>query len=216
MAALAVVLAVAGCGGPEAGAPVVPAPAETGTSLAPSPAGDDPGAPSSSAPGPQVPVRRATAPAASPAPRPVRLVVRAADVDMRVDPVGVLDDGTMEIPPDARRAGWYRFGPAPGSPRGSTVLAGHVDSRLTGIGPLAELRRARPGDEVLVTTEDGTVHRYTTVEVEKVPKQDAPLTRWFARDGDPRLVVITCGGAWRAEIGHYADNVVLTAEPVRG
>ena len=56
---------------------------------------------------------------------------------MAVDPVGVRDDGEMEIPEDADRAGWYQFGPAPADPAGATVIAAHVDSVQTGIGQFA-------------------------------------------------------------------------------
>ena len=63
-----------------------------------------------------------------PTPPPVRLVVPDVGIDMAVDPVGVRDDGEMEIPEDADRAGWYRFGPAPADPAGATVVAAHVDS----------------------------------------------------------------------------------------
>jgi len=149
------------------------------------------------------------------APAPVRLVVPDVSIDMPVDPVGVRDDGEMEIPEDADRAGWYRFGPAPGDV-GATVLAGHVDSRLTGIGQMARLREVVLGAPLTVTTADGTEHAYRVVDVQKVPKEGAPVDRWFDREGAPRLVLVTCGGAFRRDIGHYTDNVVVTAEPVGG
>ena len=162
-------------------------------------------------------VRDATVP---PAPRtvpaPVRLEVPTVDLAMPVDPVGVDDAGAMALPPDAGRAGWFRFGPAPGSAAGTTVIAAHVDSRRSGIGPFAQLRRVRPGDPVEVVTDDGARHAYVVADVVKVPKEEAPLDAWFDRGGEPRLVLVTCGGAWRADIGHYADNVVVTAEPVGG
>jgi len=130
--------------------------------------------------------------------------------------VGVADDGTMALPPDANRAGWYRFGPGPLSGTGTTLVAAHVDSRLSGVGPFAELRHVAPGDPVEVTTSDGARVSYTVVDVARVPKGSAPVDAWFDRDGARRLVLVTCGGAWLADIGHYADNVVVTAEPTRG
>ena len=42
------------------------------------------------------------------------------------------------------------------------------------------------------------------------------MDRWFDRTGAPRLVLVTCGGAFRRDIGHYTDNVVVTAEPLGG
>ncbi len=186
----------------------------------PAPAGTDapgPGPTGTAAPAPPgIPVRDATAPAPTPAPAPVRLAVPSQDIDMAVVPVGVEDDGSMQIPADADEAGWYRYGPAPGDDEGNALLAAHVDSRQTGIGPFAALRDVEVGAEVRVTTADGTTHEYRVTRVEKIAKDQAPLDLWFARTGPPLLRLVTCGGAWHADVGHYADNVVVTAEPTGG
>ncbi|WP_426593608.1 class F sortase [Cellulomonas sp. McL0617] len=166
---------------------------------------------------PDVPIYDATlGPVAPPSPRPVRLDVPDVAIGMPVDPVGVLDDGEMAIPEDANRAGWYEFGPTPSDPTGSTVVAGHVDSRQTGIGQFAKLRKLGVGASITVTTEDGVKHVYAVTSVEKIAKAGAPVSQWFDRSGAPRLVLVTCGGAWNRAIGHYSDNVVVTAEPIGG
>ena len=168
---------------------------------------------------PSVPVYDAALgaqPAVTAAPPPVRLVVPDVRIDMPVDPVGVRDDGEMQIPEDADRAGWYQYGPAPADPTGATVLAAHVDSRLTGIGQFAKLRDVGVGATLTLTTADGSEHGYRVVNVEKIPKEGAPVDQWFDRSGAPRLVLVTCGGTFRRDIGHYTDNVVVTAEPLGG
>jgi hypothetical protein len=60
------------------------------------------------------------------------------------------------------------------------------------------------------------VHTYRVSEVVAVPKDTAPVGEWFDREGSRRLVLVTCGGEFREDIGHYADNVVVTADPVEG
>jgi len=168
---------------------------------------------------PAIPVYDADLGAQGPAaatPAPVRLVVPDVGIDMPVDPVGVQDDGEMQIPEDADRAGWYEFGPAPADPAGATVMAAHVDSRQTGIGQFAKLRDVGVGATLTVTTADGSEHAYRVVGVDKVPKEGAPVDQWFDRSGAPRLVLVTCGGTFRRDIGHYTDNVVVTAEPLGG
>jgi hypothetical protein len=45
-------------------------------------------------------------------------------------------------------------------------------------------------------------------------KTRIPLEKYFARDGKPRLTLITCGGQFDRRTGHYRDNVVVTADPV--
>jgi LPXTG-site transpeptidase (sortase) family protein len=128
--------------------------------------------------------------------------------------VGVEPDGQMTIPADVDRVGWYRFGPTPGDD-GSAVIAGHVDDREQGLGAMAPLREAAVGDEVVVTDAAGAAVRWRVVSREVIEKQELPLARLFARDGPPRLTLITCGGPFLAEFGSYRDNVVVVAEPLR-
>ena len=168
---------------------------------------------------PQVPVYDAALgaqPAPVTSPPPVRIEVPDVSIDMPVDPVGVAPDGLMQIPEDANRAGWYQFGPTPSDPAGSTLVAGHVDSWQTGIGQFSRLRKVPVGSTVTVTTADGIAHAYRVASVEKTPKSQAPVDQWFDRTGAPRLVLVTCGGTWQPDIGHYSDNVVVMAEPLGG
>ena len=43
-------------------------------------------------------------------------------------------------------------------------------------------------------------------------KSTVPLAEVFDRSGEPRLILITCGGAYHRGTG-YTDNVVATALP---
>ncbi|MGY1815112.1 class F sortase [Blastococcus sp. SYSU D00820] len=181
-------------------------------STRPAPAAPPPPAPADPGSLPPVATRDAAPPAAAPAPAPVRLALPALGVDAPVDPVGVAADGQMALPDDVSRVGWYRFGPAPGG-AGNAVLAGHVDDAEQGLGALAPLRDAAPGDEVLVTGSDGAVTRWRVTGRELVTKRELPLDQLFAREGGPRLVLVTCGGPFLPEYRSYRDNVVVVAEP---
>lgn len=181
----------------------------------PSPTASTPSTPS---PTPSVTVSaRAADPASArpaQAPRPTRLRVPGLDVDAAVRPVGVQDDGAMVIPAEPTTVGWYRYGPAPADPAGHTVIAGHVATIEDGPGALAPLEGAEPGMQVEVVDADGTVHRYVVRGRETISKKRLPTEEIFARDGDPLLVLITCGGEYIPELGSHRDNVVVTAEPV--
>lgn len=149
--------------------------------------------------------------AASP---PVRL--RAADlgVDASIVPVGVEQDGSMTIPASPTTVGWYRYGPAPATPTGNTVIAGHVDTAADGPGALFRLRDAVPGTRIEIEDASGTVHRYEVAGKESIVKAELPVDQIFARDGRPLLVLVTCGGEYQPELRSYRDNVVVTAVPV--
>ncbi|WP_434056456.1 class F sortase [Georgenia wangjunii] len=130
---------------------------------------------------------------------------------MPVDAVGVAADGQMEVPPDANRAGWYRFGPTVGEDAGTAVVVAHSGSHITPRGPLAELHLLVAGDRVRLTRTDGRVLTYEVTDVEVIDKATIDLTAYFRRDGEPRLALITCGGEWDEQAGSYRQNVVATA-----
>jgi LPXTG-site transpeptidase (sortase) family protein len=142
----------------------------------------------------------------------VSIEVSAVDISAEVVPVGIADDGQMELPPHPDVIGWYRFGPTAGNGAGSVVLAGHVDSRKYGLGQFVRLHESQVGDEVLVRTESGRDLRYTIVDVRSLPKAELPLADVFSREGRERLLLITCGGEFDRQQG-YADNIVVTAVP---
>jgi hypothetical protein len=109
--------------------------------------------------------------------------------------------------------GWWAAGTSPGAVAGTVVLAGHVDSARYGVGLLATLAALRLDDEVVVADRLGRHHAYRVTARHSYPKRDLPAEA-FATDGPHRLVLITCGGAFDPSTGHYAENVVVTAEPV--
>jgi len=148
-------------------------------------------------------------------PAPVRLEVGSIDISMPVVPVGVDERADMALPESVGDVGWYEFGARPTDSAGTTVLAAHVDSRRDGLGPFARLRDVRKGASITVITNgDRRVH-YRVDSVDRIAKKTVPISDVFERDGDPRLVLITCGGAYDRGTG-YRDNVVVTAFPQSG
>lgn len=158
-------------------------------------------------------VRPARLPAARPTVPPTVLRIPRLGVTLPVDPAGVAPDGQMALPDSPRRLAWYRFGAAPLSPRGATVLGGHVDTLEDGVGPLARLVSLRPGDRVEVVAGRRTV-TYRVSTVARVPKSRLDAAEVFSRTGPPRLHLLTCGGAYLADRGGYQDNVVVVARPL--
>lgn len=123
-------------------------------------------------------------------------------------------DGELVVPENVRHVGWWDGSAEAGDPFGSTVVAGHVDSATDGLGFFARLLGIERGEMVTVRGE-GHRARYRVTSVHTVAKQ-ALATSGSVLDqaGDHRLVLITCGGSYRADRGGYDSNVVVTAEPV--
>ncbi len=145
--------------------------------------------------------------------RPGRLVLPALNVDAAVVPVGVEPGGALTIPDNARVIGWWSGGAAPGSPVGTVLMAGHVDSAQTGVGALARLSQAPLGARLTVRG-PGSEMTYVVQARRRYLKQDLPWRTLFAQGELPRLVLVTCGGDFDYRTRHYTDNVVVVATPL--
>lgn len=157
---------------------------------------------------------------------PIGLGVHAALVDrtpplhMRFDdvgiddvirPVGLEDDGELEIPAKDE-IGWWEGGSSPGLP-GATVLAAHVS--WNGVaGPFNRLGRAEIGERLEVDTGEGMTRVYQVVERTMYAKDELPARRIWRTSGPETLVLITCGGSFNPSIRRYRDNIVVYAVPV--
>jgi len=125
-------------------------------------------------------------------------------------PAGI-DGLSLPVPPlarAARDAGWYNFTAVPGG-AGNAVIVGHVDA-YTGPAVFYNLYQLRPGDQVYVDA-DGTRRRFDVTSVREMPKPSFPVNQVFGGTKRHMLWLITCGGAFDYETGHYLDNIVVSA-----
>jgi hypothetical protein len=142
---------------------------------------------------------------------PLHLRFDDVNVDEEIRPVGIEDDGELEIP-DEDEIGWWEHGSAPGLP-GATVLAAHV-SWNRAIGPFNRLGNAEIGERLEVDAGDGTTRVYQVVERTMYPKDELPRWRIWRTTGPETLVLITCGGSYNPSIRRYRDNIVVYAVPI--
>jgi len=142
---------------------------------------------------------------------PQRMRFEDVGVDDVIRPVGLEDDGALEIPANDE-IGWWEGGSSPGHP-GATVLAAHVS--WNGVpGPFNRLGRAEIGERLEVDTGEGMTRVYQVVERTMYSKDQLPARRIWRRGGPETLVLITCGGSFNPSIRRYRDNIVVYAVPV--
>ena len=121
----------------------------------------------------------------------------------------------METPRGPGRSpGWYQFGSRAGRPRRRDRR--RRPRRLLEYDrlPVRAAAGRGGGHAVIVTEADGSVIAYSVIRavVEKGRRATGP---WFDRSGAPRLVLVTCGGAFDVATSGAISNVVVTAEPDR-
>lgn len=143
---------------------------------------------------------------------PVRLRAQRLGLDTAPVPLGLLGDGSLQVPQDAGTVGWYSGAPTPGE-RGPAVLAAHVDWK--GVpGAFAELDTMRAGDRIRVDRADGTSLTFAVREVGQYPKDAFPTEAVYGDLDHAGLRLITCGGVFDRSADSYTDNVVVFADLV--
>lgn len=150
-------------------------------------------------------------PSEDPGQVPIRLLLAAQHIDAPVVPVDVLPGGALDVPEDPSVLGWWRASGVPGAGRGTVVIDGHVDTRTQGPGALYRLRDM-PLDALIEVHGASSEQLYIVRAVHSYPKASLP-PEVFDRTGEPRLVLISCGGQFDAATHQYSDNIVVYATP---
>lgn len=142
---------------------------------------------------------------------PLRLRIPKIGVDSGLMDLGLMADGSLEVPPKGFPAGWFTGGPTPGE-LGPAVIAGHVD--FHGPGVFHRLHELRTGDLVLVRRADGSQPTFRVSRVSRFAKDQFPTSSVYGDLDHAGLRLITCGGTFDGQTGHYRDNIVVFAELV--
>ena len=106
-------------------------------------------------------------------------------------------------------AGWYTGSPRPGA-IGSSVIVGHVDSRL-GPGVFFRLGLLRPAERIYVRRGDGSLAVFRVTSVHTYLKSRFPTAAVYGPEPGPQLRLITCGGTFDSTTGHYLSNIIAYA-----
>jgi hypothetical protein len=136
---------------------------------------------------------------------PVRLRIRAIDVDTRLEYLGLNEDRSINVDFDPSVAGWWKGGPRPGQV-GPAVIMGHVRWKAPAV--FSRLDTLQRGDEILVDRADGTTARFVVTGKGNYRKTAFPSDLVYYPTLDPELRLVTCGGLIG---GSYRDNLVVFA-----
>ncbi len=190
-------------------APVTSSEPPVTTSAAPAPA-------TSSTPKPVPPSTTAAPGETLPESAPVSFDIPKIGASSDLLHLGLNSDGTIETPPideKVSHAGWFDQSPEPGT-LGPAILLGHIDSARYGPAIFYELGSLVPGDTVEVTRADGTVAIFAVDGVREYQKDQFPTLQVYGNLDHAGLRLITCGGVFNDNTGHYESNIVVFASLV--
>lgn len=144
--------------------------------------------------------------------KPAFVEIEQVAVTSSLIPLGLRDDGSLQVPTVASQAGWFAEGVVPGQP-GPAVIVGHVDSYL-GSAVFARLKEVKPADRVRVVMNDGTTLTFAVSRVDQYPKTLFPTDLVYGKTSGPELRLVTCAGPFDRAARSYEDNIVVYANLV--
>ncbi len=140
---------------------------------------------------------------------PVRVRIPALNLNDAVVPVGLTQDGAMDVPPgNTKNVGWYEYGTVPGD-IGSAVFDAHVFAAFS------KLYKLKAGDDIYVTLMDGREEHFTVEETNVYALGDVPAEALFARADTQRLNLITCEGKLTRDRSTYDHRRIISATLVQ-
>lgn len=141
---------------------------------------------------------------------PARIRIPKINLDAKIITVGRLADGTMETPSVLDYVtGWYKYSPTPGE-LGPAIIVGHVDS-YKGISVFWRLRELQAGDIVEITRADGSGATFKVNSLQQFDQANFPTQAVYGDINYAGLRLITCGGTFNRQTGHYDHNTVVFA-----
>jgi len=121
---------------------------------------------------------------------PTRIQIPSLNLDSRLMKLGLLKNGSLQVPPTAFPAGWYTGSPTPGE-MGPSIIAGHID--WNGPGVFYNLNKMRLGDRISIARADGSTASFVVTRMASFLKRDFPTEAVYGDLNHPGLRLITCG-----------------------
>jgi LPXTG-site transpeptidase (sortase) family protein len=142
---------------------------------------------------------------------PSRIRIPSIGVDAWIGAVGLLSDGSMDVPDNLWTSSWLDTGPRPGQ-AGNAVIAGH-----RGVGTPAlfsHLEKVQPGDRIYVSDAAGNELIYVVTRVASLDLSVSTQVAVFEPTTSQQLVLITCFGRFMDTTRTYDHRLVVFSRPL--
>lgn len=140
---------------------------------------------------------------------PVSIQIPNALVDAPVEEQGIVD-GVMQDPSGPWVVCWYKETPKLGA-AGNTIMAGHVDWWDVGPSVFYHVGELVKGDLIEIIGDNDKIYTYKVSWVRLYSAENAPIQEIVGATKKRALTLITCGGQFDAEAGHYLQRTIVRA-----
>jgi LPXTG-site transpeptidase (sortase) family protein len=137
------------------------------------------------------------------------LLIPSIRVTASIESVGLDRQGAIATPSRPSDVAWYAGSVAPGA-SGNAVVDGHLDWWSTGPAVFWNLKRLKPGDQIIVVDRSGRSLRFRVTGTLTLA-ENANTASLFRSDGPATLSLVTCAGAWDAAHHTYIDRLIVNA-----
>ncbi|MBP7927839.1 class F sortase [Patescibacteria group bacterium] len=146
---------------------------------------------------------------------PVELKINSVNIAVKVGPVGVAKDGSMETPVDWNGSGWYFKSARPGE-LGNLVINAHYDRPGGAPAAFYGLKNAKINDKLQVEDSFGRVYEYMITDLSYVDMNDPTRLQVLEdKEGASTITMLTCSGVWIPSEGTYSKRLVVTGTLVQ-
>ena len=140
-------------------------------------------------------------------PNPSQLNISSLSISAPFEELGLNSDHTLEVPKNNMGVGWFVYGAKPGQ-IGAAVIVGHLDS-AKGPAIFAHLSKIKPGDQIVITRDDGSIITYRVDSLAEYSQNNFPTKAIYAPVPYAAIRLITCSGVWNKKAGRYSQNLVV-------
>lgn len=143
---------------------------------------------------------------------PLTLKIPEINVSAKIEHLGLLKDGTMDISNGPFNVAWYKFGPKPGD-IGSAVIAGHYGTWKNGDKSVFDnLNKLHKGDQIQIEDVNNAIISFIVKESKDYDPKANASEIFDSKDGKSHLNLITCEGTWNNSIKSYSQRLVIFAD----
>ena len=155
-----------------------------------------------------------TSPPTPTPPFPVRFMVAKLGIDTAIEPVGNDNTGTMLLPQEADKVGWYFSGYKPGE-KGNAVIGGHLDLATGAPAIFYSLKELTIGDTIEVTDEFNVQRIFKVTQIQSYAYDEMPMQSIFGNSDTIHLNLITCDGFFDQTKQIYSRRLVIYSDLVK-
>lgn len=143
--------------------------------------------------------------------RPTAVSIPKIGISSSLVDLGLQADGTLQVPADFSKAGWYSHGSYPGDAAGPPALiVGHIDD-YKGPAVFFRLSQVHDGDRVYVQRADGSTAAFVVYRTAHYLKSSYPANLVYAPTARSEIRLITCTGQFDSKARSYLSNFVAYA-----